>query len=130
MEFKQFIIENWEYIATGLGLGGAGLGGQKAWKVLQKQKDKGQDSRIRKNASDIITLKSDMGKLNNKVNSLQGAIEVNGQADIEFRSKWEGVQTHLQQTLEVFMQKYFDDRDDDKSKTIEKLEKRIDKLTK
>ena len=97
MEFKQFIIENWEYIAAGLGLGGAGLGAQKGVKAYQKAKDKGQDSRIRKNADDILALQNDVKEVKSKQDFIIGALDKNTEDDMH---RYDILQTTVKDTNE------------------------------
>jgi len=130
MEFKQFLTENWEYIAAGLGLGGAGFGGQKAYKAMQKSKDKGQDSRIRKNASDITTLKNDMVEVKAKQKTMVLALEQNTKDDLDFRDRIQKIVEDTNISLADFKTKFFSLREGDQSRKIERLEKQIDKLTK
>jgi len=113
MDFiKQFLAENWEYILGVLGIGGAGIGSGKAY---QKRKDSGQDKRI--------------GKLETRMGEVEEAIEANTKEDLSFREKIDQSLSGLSQILNDFKQKYSDDKENVQAKTIEKLEKQVETLS-
>jgi len=125
----QFLIDNWELIAGILGGSGAlGVGGYKGFKAAQKQRDSGQDARIKKNSGDINILKNDVVELKSQNKSIKMSLDQNYRDDISFREKWETKTDNIEKTLSDFIKKFFQMRDDDQTKKIDKLEKTIEKL--
>ena len=125
----QFLIDNWEVISVIFGGSGAlGVGGYKGFKAAQKQRDSGQDARIKKNSGDINILKNDVVELKSQNKSIKMSLDQNYRDDISFREKWEAKTDGIQKTLSDFMERFFQMRDDDQTKKIDKLEKTIEKL--
>lgn len=112
--FKQLLEEYWDKILYVLGLGGAGIAGRKAVKAYQKNKDSGQDKRI--------------GKLETRMGIVEVAIKKNTDNDLTFRENIEKIVGDTNDKLSSFMKRYFDDRDSDQAKKIEKLEKEVERL--
>lgn len=116
MDFiKQFIGEYYEYILGVLGLGGAGVGGKKAYKAYQDRRDNKQEGKI--------------AKLEERMDKVELAIESNTKDDLTFRENIEKIVGDTNDKLSSFMKRYFDDRDSDQAKTIEKLEKQVETLS-
>ena len=105
----QFLIDNWELIAGILGGSGAlGVGGYKGFKAAQKQRDSGQDARIKRNSTDIIILKDDVKEVKSQNKSLKMQLDQNFREDLEFRKDVRELQKDTNKTVKEFSDKFND----------------------
>lgn len=116
MEFKQF-LETWEnYIYGTGGTGVVTLLGWQIWKKAQKKLDKNQSSRI--------------GKLEKRMDELDVALEQNTKDDMDRYAALLKMGEDTIKSLKEFKEQFFELREGDQTRKIERLEQQIDKLTK
>ena len=118
---KQLLIENGEYIAYVLGGSGLSCGGFKAYKAMQKQRDKGQDSRIRKNEGAIKLLQSDM-------ENVKTDLKQNGKDDLARYETLQKIVGDTNKTIKDFKDKFFQLREGDHKTEIQDLKNEIKRL--
>ena len=107
--FGQFLIDNWEVISVIFGGSGAlGVGGYKGFKAAQKQRDSGQDARIKKNTGDILVLKDDVKEVKSQNKSLKMQLDQNFREDLEFRKDVRELQKDTNKTVKEFSDKFND----------------------
>jgi len=118
---KQLLIENGEYIAYVLGGSGLSFGGFKAYKAMQKQRDKRQDKRTDILEGDVKLLKSDM-------KTVKLELAQNGKDDLARYETLQKIVGDTNKTIKDFKDKFFQLREGDHKTEIQDLKNEIKRL--